>query len=69
MFVSQVNLQIASVCTGVNQNEHLRTLLVCSEIIYISFENVCDIFLEDFLRFMYWKLGKIAEENIKATDK
>ena len=53
MFVSQVNLQIASVCMGVNQNVHLRTLLVCSEIIYISFEKVCDIFLEDFLRFMY----------------
>ena len=48
---------------------HLRARLVCSEIIYISFEKVRDIFLQDFLRFMYWKSGKIAEENIKATDK
>ena len=27
---------------------HLRTRLVCSEIIYISFEKVRDIFLQDF---------------------
>ena len=46
---------------------HLRTRLVCSEIIYI--EKVRDIFLQDFLRFMYWKSEKIPEESIKATDK
>ena len=48
---------------------HLRTCLVCFEIIYVSFETVCDIFLQDFDRFMHWKSGKTAEENIKATDK
>ena len=48
---------------------HLRTRLVCSEIIYISFEKVRDIFLQDFERFVYWKSGKIAKENIKATGK
>ena len=40
---------IASVRTGLNQ----RTRLVCSAIIYISFEKVRDIFLQDFYRFMY----------------
>ena len=51
MFVSLVNnSQIASVLAGLNQlnKMHLRTLLVCSEIIYISSEKVCDLFLQDF---------------------
>ena len=48
---------------------HLRTHLVCSEISDISFEKVPDIFLQDFWRFMYWKTGKIAKKNIKATEK
>ena len=39
---------------------HLRTRLVCSEIIKKTSENVHDIFLQDFQRFMYWKLGKIT---------
>ena len=68
MFVSSVNSQIASVHMGLN---HLCTYarLVCSEIIYISFEKVHIIFLHDFQRFMYWKPGKITKENIKVTDK
>ena len=33
MFVSLVNSQIASLRTGLNQLMHLRTRLVCSEII------------------------------------
>ena len=48
-----VNSQIASVCTGLNQLMHLRTRLVCSEIIKKTSENVHDIFLQDFQRFMY----------------
>ena len=49
---------------------HLRTRLVCSEIIYISgFEKVRDLFLQDFKIFMYWKSAKIAEENIMETEK
>ena len=36
-------------CTlGTKSVMHLRTLLACSEIIYISFEKVRDIFLQDF---------------------
>ena len=48
---------------------HLRTYLVCFEIIPISSEKVCDIFLQDFLRFMYSKMGKIDKKNIKAAEK
>ena len=41
-------------CThGTKSVMHLRTRLVCSEIIYISFEKVRDIFLHDFYRNMY----------------
>ena len=48
---------------------HLRTYLVCFEIIPISSEKVCDIFLQDFLRFMYSKMGKIAKEKYKGNRK
>ena len=51
---SLVNSQIASLRTGPNQLMHLRTRLVCSEIIKKkTSENVRDIFLQDFQRFMY----------------
>ena len=71
-FFSKFANIIASVRTGqLNQLHeiHLRTRLVCSEIIYTSFEKVRDIFFQDVQRFMYWKSGKIEEENIKATEK
>ena len=42
-----VNSQIASVLTGLNYM-HLRTHLAFCEKIYISFENVRNIFLKDF---------------------
>ena len=39
---------------GAKSVMHLRTRLVCSEIIFISFEKVGDIFLQFFLlRFKY----------------
>ena len=52
-FCSKFANIIASVRTGPDRTKsaaliHLRTRLVCSEIIYISFEKVCDIFLQDF---------------------
>ena len=43
-----VNSQIASVITGLN-----IIVIVCSKIIYISFEKVRNIFLQDFSRFRY----------------
>ena len=48
---------------------HLRTRLVCSEIIYISSEKVRDILLQDLLKIYVLKIGKIAEEDIKAKEK
>ena len=48
MFVSLVKSQIASVRTGLNQLCTLEVVWFFSEIIYISFEKVRDIFLKNF---------------------
>ena len=47
---------------------HLRTRLVCPEIIYISFEKVRNIFLQDFKDLCTENWGN-CRGNIKATDK
>ena len=66
-----VNSQIASALTGLNQLNliHWRTRLVWSEIIYISFEKVRHIFLQDFLRFYLLRIGENCRGKYKATEK
>ena len=48
---------------------HERTRLVCPEIIYISFEKVRNIFLQDFKDLCTENWGILSREIIKATDK
>ena len=60
-----VNSQIASVCKALNQLMHFRTRLVCSEIIKKTSENLHDILLLDFQRFMYWKSGKLTRKILR----
>ena len=64
MFVSLVNSQIASVLTGLNQLNlvHLRTHLVCSEIIYTSSEKVHDLFLKFFKDLCTENQGKLRRK-------
>ena len=50
-FASPVNSQILCKCTHRTKSAaliHFRTRFVCSEIIYISFEKVRDIFVKYF---------------------
>ena len=50
-------------CTrGTKSVMHLRTRLVCPDIIYVSFEKVRNIFLQDF-KDLSTEIGEIVEGN------
>ena len=48
---------------------HLRTYLVCFEIIAISSEKVCDIFLQDFFKIYVLENGENCQEKYKGNRK